>query len=166
MSLISVVPVIVSGLQIGSIYALMALSFYIVLSATGILNFAQGEWMMIAGVLGLTLLSMGIPYPLALIGSLIGAVTLALLSERFIVRPLQARNASDAIILLSLFGLMLVARYGTGILHGRLELPLPGPAGDHVFMLGNDIFIFSQTLLIYGTTALIFAGMIAFLRGT
>ena len=46
------VQVLLSGLQIGSIYGLMALSFYVIISATGILNFAQGEWMMIAGFWG------------------------------------------------------------------------------------------------------------------
>src|SRR5262245_36897473 len=158
--------VLLSGLQIGSIYGLMALSFYVIISATGILNFAQGEWMMIAGVLGLTLLDLGVPYPLAIVGSLAGATSLAVLSERLIITPLQRRNASQAIVLLALFGIMLVARYGTGIIHGRLEDPLPGPAGTHVFMLGPDVFLFSQSLVIYGSTIAIFGAIILFLRYT
>jgi branched-chain amino acid transport system permease protein len=162
----SVVQVVLSGLQIGSIYALMALSFYIIISATGILNFAQGEWMMIAGVLGVTFLGLGFPYPLALIGSVVCAAGLALLSEQLIIRPLQDRGASQAILLLALFGIMLVARYGTGILHGRLEEPLPAPAGTHVFMLGPSVFVFAQTILIYVSTALIFGAIVWFLRAT
>jgi branched-chain amino acid transport system permease protein len=158
--------VLLSGLQIGSIYGLMALSFYVIISATGILNFAQGEWMMIAGVLGLTLLDLGVPYPLAIVGSLAGATSLAILSERLIITPLQRCNASQAIVLLALFGIMLVARYGTGIIHGRLEDPLPGPAGTHVFMLGPDVFLFSQSLVIYGSTIVIFGAIILFLHYT
>ena len=160
------VQVLLSGLQIGSIYGLMALSFYVIISATGILNFAQGEWMMIAGVLGLTLLDLGVAYPLAVVGSLAGATFLAVLSERLIITPLQRRNASQAIVLLALFGIMLVARYGTGIIHGRLEDPLPGPAGTHVFMLGPDVFLFSQSLVIYGSTIVIFGAVILFLHYT
>jgi hypothetical protein len=38
----SVVQVLLSGLQIGSIYALSALSYYVIIIAAGILNFAQG----------------------------------------------------------------------------------------------------------------------------
>lgn len=162
----SVAQVLLSGLQIGSIYALMALSFYVIISATGILNFAQGEWMMIAGVLGLSLLDLGIPYPLAVLGSIAGATALAVLAERLVIRPLQRRNASQAIMLLALFGIMLVARYGTGIVHGRLEEPLPGPAGTHVFMLGPDVFVFAQSLVIYGCTAAIFVFIWFFLRNT
>ena len=104
----SLAQVLLSGLQIGSIYALMALSYYVIISATGILNFAQGEWMMVAGVLGLTFLGLGVPYPLAVFGSIAGAVMLALLSERLIIAPLQRRNASSAIILLALFGIMTI----------------------------------------------------------
>jgi branched-chain amino acid transport system permease protein len=160
------VQVLLSGLQIGSIYALMALGFYVIISATGILNFAQGEWMMVAGVLGLTLLGFGLPYPVAVLGSIAGATALALLSELAIIGPLQRRNASPAITLLALFGIMIVARYGTGILYGRLEEPLPPPAGSHVFLLGNNVFVFAQSILIYVSTAVIFIGTDAFMRHT
>ena len=122
MALGSFVQVVLSGLQIGSIYALMALSFYLILSATGILNFAQGEWMMLSGVLGATLLALGAPYALALIASVAGATGAALLSERCIIRPLQNRNAPEAVLLLALFGIMLVARYGTGVVRCRGRL--------------------------------------------
>ena len=88
----SLAQVLLSGLQIGSIYALMALSFYVIISATGILNFAQGEWMMVAGVLGLTFLGLGLPHPIAVLCSIIGATLLAVLSERLIIGPLQRRN--------------------------------------------------------------------------
>ena len=56
MTLQSILQVLVSGLQVGCIYALMALSFYVIQSATGILNFAQGEWAMISAVLGVVFL--------------------------------------------------------------------------------------------------------------
>jgi branched-chain amino acid transport system permease protein len=166
MALGSFVQVVLSGLQIGSIYALMALSFYLILSATGILNFAQGEWMMVSGVLGATLLALGVPYALALIASVAGATGAALLSERIIIRPLQKRNAPEAVLLLALFGIMLVARYGTGVVHGRLDEPLPGPAGAHVFVVGGDVFVFAQSLVIYGSTALIFFAISVFLHRT
>jgi branched-chain amino acid transport system permease protein len=162
----SSLQVLISGLQVGSIYALMALGFYVILSATGILNFAQGEWMMISGVLGVTFLALGLPYWLALVCSLAAATGLALVSERLVIRPLQNRNAPHAIMLLALFGIMLVARYGTGIIHGRLDEPLPGPAGMGVIRIGESAFIFYQTLVIFAATILIFAGVAFFIRRT
>jgi branched-chain amino acid transport system permease protein len=160
----SLAQVLISGLQIGCIYALMALSFYMILSATGILNFAQGEWMMISGVLGVTLLGLGVPYAAALVASIIGAACLAVLAERLVIRPLQRRNASPATTLLALFGIMLVARYGTGRLHGKLDDPLPAPLGTDVIFLTRDIFIFPQTLLVYTVTAALFGAVVLFLR--
>ena len=162
----SLAQVLLSGLQVGCIYALMALSFFVILSATGILNFAQGEWMMIAGMLGVTLLGMGVPYPLAVLGSIAGAALLSVLSERLVIRPLQQRGAPQAIVLLALFGIMLVARYGTGRLHGRLDEPLPAPFGSGVIFLTRDIFVFRQTLLIYAATALLFGLTVLFLHRT
>jgi branched-chain amino acid transport system permease protein len=165
-ALISLAQVLLSGLQIGCIYSLMALGFYVILSATGILNFAQGEWMMLAGVLGVTFLALGMPYALALVASIFGSVMMALLAERLIIRPLQRREASHAITLLAVFGIMLVARYGTGMVHGRLDEPLPGPAGGGIIQFGDDIFVFRQSLVIYATTALIFFAMTWFVRAT
>jgi branched-chain amino acid transport system permease protein len=162
----SLAQVLLSGLQVGCIYALVALSFFIILSATGILNFAQGEWMMISGVLGVTLLGFGVPYALALLMSVLGAAGLSVLSERLVIRPLQRRNAPQAITLLALFGIMLVARYGTGRLHGRLDEPLPAPFGSGVIFLTPDIFMSRQTVLIYAVTALLFGLTLLFLRRT
>jgi branched-chain amino acid transport system permease protein len=166
MELASIAQILLSGVQIGSIYALMALSFYVILSATGILNFAQGEWMMISGVLGVTFLGLGLPYWLALSLSVIGAAGLALLAERIIIRPLQKSHAPDAITLLALFGIMLVARYGTGIIHGRMDEPLPAPAGASVFVFGGSVYVFAQSLVIYGTTAAMFIAVALLLRFT
>jgi branched-chain amino acid transport system permease protein len=164
--LASIAQILLSGVQIGSIYALMALSFYVILSATGILNFAQGEWMMISGVLGVTFLGLGFPHWLALAASVVGAAGLALLAERVIIRPLQKSRAPDAITLLALFGIMLVARYGTGIVHGRMDEPLPGPAGASVFVFGGSVYVFAQSLVIYGTTAAMFIAVALLLRFT
>jgi branched-chain amino acid transport system permease protein len=166
LTLASVAQVMLSGLQIGSIYALLALSYYVIIIATGILNFAQGEWMMVSGILGVTFLSLGLPYPIAFCAGIVGATALALAAERFVVRPLQNRQASEAITLLALFGIMLVVRYGTGTLHGRLDEPLPGPAGNHVFRLGTNVFVFAQSLVIYGVTAATFLSVVLWLRLT
>lgn len=162
----SILQVVLSGLQIGSIYALMALGYFVIIRATGILNFAQGEWMMISGALGVTLLALGVPYPIALVGAVVGSVGLALIAERVIIRPLQERNAQQAITLLALFGIMLVARYGTGVFFGRLDEPLEGPAGPGIIMLGDSSYLSHQTIVVYGATAAIFLSVSLFMTKT
>ena len=58
----------VSGLSIGSIYALIAEGYYITFVTTGALNFGQGEFLMIGALFGLTCyVSFGLPYAVAVV---------------------------------------------------------------------------------------------------
>jgi branched-chain amino acid transport system permease protein len=166
MTVESLAQVAISGLQAGCIYALMALSYLVILNATGILNFAQGEWMMLAAVLGFVLLAAGMPYPLVILTSVLAATALALLAERLVVRPLTNRHAPHTVLLISLFGVLLVARYGAGSLFDRQEHPLPGPLGSDPLRLAAGLFILPQTLLVYAATAAIFGAVWLFLQRT
>ena len=121
----TVSQVLLSGLQVGGIYALMALSYYVILSSTEILNFAQGEWMMMSAMMGLVLLRLGVPYPLAVALAILAATALALLSERLVIRRLERMQASLATMILALLGIMIVVRYSAGLIFGRQEAPLP-----------------------------------------
>src|ERR1700712_1383060 len=84
--------IVLSGLQVGCVYAMMALSYFVIINATGILNFAQGEWMMLSAVFGAALIAAHLPYPLAVLGAVGGATVISLLAERLVIRPLQARD--------------------------------------------------------------------------
>ena len=55
----------IAGLKNGSIYALVALGFTIVFAATGAINFAQGEFFMLGGMLGVFFAGLGLPPPSA-----------------------------------------------------------------------------------------------------
>ena len=54
MSKVEIVELFVGGLAIGCIYSLIALGFTIIIRATGIINFAQGEVVMLGAMFGLT----------------------------------------------------------------------------------------------------------------
>ena len=165
MTLQSILQVLVSGLQVGCIYALMALSFYVIQSATGILNFAQGEWAMISAVLGVVFLPF-VPYPIAIAAAIAGATGLAILSERLFIRRLESRNAPLVTVILSLLGIMIVARYGTALLFGQEEYPLPGPARSEIIEFGGELYLLPQTLVIYATTVAVFAAVELHMRRT
>jgi len=154
----SIAQVAASGLHVGCIYALAALSFYVIHSATGILNFVQGECIMVSAVLGVVLLPW-MPYPVAMVLSIGATIVLSLLTERLVIRRLEARQADLFIMILSLLGLMIVVRYGTGALFGQEEYMLPGPAGAGVIEIGNSVFLPYQVILIYVVTALTFAAV-------
>lgn len=162
----SIIQVLLSGTQAGIIYGLLALSYYVILSASNILNFAQGEWMMVAAVSGVVLIASGIPYPLAIVLSVLASTAIAMLAERLIVRPLEHRRASLTVIILALFGVMIVVRYSTALFFGRQEEPLEGPLGQDVLALSDSIFLPIQSLVIYVIGAATFFGVYLFLHRT
>jgi branched-chain amino acid transport system permease protein len=162
----SIVQVLLSGTQAGIIYGLLALSYYVILSASNILNFAQGEWMMLAAVSGVVLIAVGFPYPLAVIVSILFSTVIAMLAERLIVRPLERREASLTVIILALFGVMIVVRYSTASFFGRMEEPLPGPLGQDVLAIGDSIFLPTQSVVVYAIGGATFLGVYLFLHRT
>src|SRR2546425_8156977 len=88
---------VASGLVYGSIYALIAQGYYVTFSTTQTLNFAQGDFLMMGGMLAFTvfgvLLASGAPLVVALLAALaVIPLILALMGtlvERVAVRPLR-----------------------------------------------------------------------------
>jgi branched-chain amino acid transport system permease protein len=158
--------VILSGLQVGCIYAMMALSYFVIMNATGIANFAQGEWMMLAAVIGAALLAAHAPYAVAVLASVAAATAVSLLAERLVIRPLEGRGADVNILVVALLGVLVVVRHSTGLIFGREEMPLPGPLPDAPIVLSDTLFILPQTLVVFAVTALTFLGLWLFLHRT
>jgi branched-chain amino acid transport system permease protein len=83
------VQLIVSGLVLGSIYALVALGFAIIYKSTSVVNFAQGEFLMLGAYFCFSLVvQYRIPWLWAFLLTLIFSVVLGLLVERLILRPM------------------------------------------------------------------------------
>jgi branched-chain amino acid transport system permease protein len=80
---------IVTGLVIGSVYALVAMGFALIYKSTSIINFAQGEFVLVGGYVCLWLYSdMGLPIVVAFIISMMIAVLMGVMLERLILRPM------------------------------------------------------------------------------
>jgi branched-chain amino acid transport system permease protein len=79
----------INGLVVGSIYALVALGFVIIYKSSGILNFAQGEFLLIGAYFFLAILEKGhVPLLPALALTVVCSVILGLLLERLVLRPM------------------------------------------------------------------------------
>ena len=78
---------VVNGLALGSMYALVALGYTLILGVLRLLNLAHGEIFMLGGFVGAAALVAGLPLPLALLGAAVGAALLGLLVERVCFRP-------------------------------------------------------------------------------
>ncbi len=83
------IQLIVSGLVLGSIYALVALGFAIIYKSTSVVNFAQGEFLMIGAYFCFSMVvQFQIPWFWAFVITLVFAIVLGLLVERLILRPM------------------------------------------------------------------------------
>jgi branched-chain amino acid transport system permease protein len=82
-----------SGLTAGSIYALVALGFNIIYNTTGLINFAQGEFVMIGGMLMYTLFAvLGMPFYIAFPLAILAALVLGMVFERFFINLVRVKN--------------------------------------------------------------------------
>lgn len=83
------IQLIVSGLVLGSIYALVALGFAIIYKSTSVVNFAQGEFLMFGAYFCFSMVvQFRIPWFWAFVITLLFSIVLALLVERLILRPM------------------------------------------------------------------------------
>jgi branched-chain amino acid transport system permease protein len=79
----------ITGLSMGSIYALVALGFVLIYKSTSILNLAQGEFLMVGAYICLSLtLDLKLPFLASFALTLVFSVLLGLVVERLVLRPL------------------------------------------------------------------------------
>ena len=115
---------VVSGLALGSIYALLALSLVLINKATDVVNFAQGEMAMFGTFVCFALFSkIGLPLAIVLalavpIGAVLGVVT-----ERLAMRPLQSAPPINALI--ATIGLWMIFHHGAGWIWGYDPVRFP-----------------------------------------
>jgi branched-chain amino acid transport system permease protein len=122
------VSLLITGLMTGAIYALVALGFVLVYKATGVINFAQGEFMMFGAFIAAALLTdRGLPALLAIPMTMLIMAGLGLVTERIVLRPMIGRPAIGMIM--ATVGLAFVLRGLAPMLWGGttkdLALPLP-----------------------------------------
>ncbi len=108
---------VISGLVIGSIYSAVALGFVIIYKATRVVNFAQGELLMVgAYVCYAFLVQMRVPFGAALLLTILFSMALAMLIERMILRPMIGEPIIS--IIMVTIGLSLVLRSAVSVVWG------------------------------------------------
>ncbi len=138
-----------SGLGTGSIYALIALGFNVVFKSTGAMNFAQGEWVVMGGMIAAALIGSVSGVGLAVLIAIVVVGLVGMLSERLVVWPL--RRPSALLITLVSIGLAIVTRSLVMLWLGKRPVGYSGFSGDATLDLGGAI-ISAQTLWIIGLT--------------
>jgi branched-chain amino acid transport system permease protein len=114
----------INGLANGAILALAALGFVLIYKATAVINFAQGEFLLIgAYVIWAVLVSTGVHFSIGVLVAVVVAVALGILVERFILRPLIGEPVISVIMVT--IGLAQVLRSLVQIIWGTRPRPFP-----------------------------------------
>ncbi len=106
---VELIQSLVNGLGIGLIYGLIAIGFSVIYNASGIVNFAQGVFVMLGGMFAHTLLTRyGLPIWLSAILSTILVAAAGVLVQIFVINPMWRRNAPLFAIILATLAVQLL----------------------------------------------------------
>jgi branched-chain amino acid transport system permease protein len=145
---------VASGIALGCLYAMIALGFVLILKATDILNFAQGEVIMMAAFICYFLVTaLHLPFLLAVLITCLSVGLMGILTERIILRPMIGEPVF-AVVMVTI-GLSIFLRSLAGILFGHTNLVFPSPFPKETVSMGGIILSQTQIWIMISTLGLI-----------
>jgi len=143
-----------SGLTVGATYALAALGFTIIYNASGVINFAQGEFIMLGGMIAVALQAMGLPLGVAIALAVVLTAVVGMLIDRFAIRP--AGRADVVALIIITIGASLVVRGLVQVTLGKGTHALPPFSSDQPFNIGGATLL-PQSLWVIGVAGVVVA---------
>lgn len=148
MSTTQFVELVVGGLALGAIYGLVGLGFSMIMRATDILHFAQGEVMMLGAMCGWTAVMLApMPFILVLLIGMVSGGVVAVIVYLAIYRTMRVRQIPIVYIAISTVGVSIVLQNMTMLSWGSEPLAYPKLFATEVYRVGPATFS-PQTLWI------------------
>ncbi|MDD4345538.1 MAG: branched-chain amino acid ABC transporter permease [Desulfitobacteriaceae bacterium] len=154
---------LISGLTLGSIYALIALAIVTIYNITGILNMAQGEFVALGALTACTFYSAGFSLPASFLISVVIIAIVGALIERLAINPV--RNASSITLIIITIGLSIIIRGLALLIWGTNPYSLPA------FTQGGPLQVFGaainpQSIWVFGLLIVTVTGLFVFMEKT
>jgi len=164
MMAVDILQLLNNGVTMGCIYALIALGFHLIYNATGAINFAQGEQVMLGGVLAVTsLVTFKIPLPFVFLLTILFAGLVGFVYERIAIHPVL--KISELMIIMASIAVSIILRNGIFIVWGDEEIHFPHFSRQPPLeILG--VSLFPQSLWIISVTIITVVCLGAFFRFT
>jgi len=157
---------IASGIGIGCVYGLVGIGFCVIYNASGIVNFAQGAFVMLGGMITYVgLQTYGIPLPAAALLSILIVAAFGVAIERLVVRPLWNRQSTMFVMILATLAAQIVIERATLIAIGDQPRTLP-MFTDFAPIRVAGVAISYQFLWILAFSALVIFGLAWFFAST
>jgi branched-chain amino acid transport system permease protein len=152
---------ILSGLSNGAIYALIGFGFAIIHNATGILNFAQGEFVMLGGMLTIFFLGLlNMPLIPAIILAILVSTLIGIAFERLAIRPLK--NAKPLSLIIITIGASILIRGIVMLIWGKDTHAVPAFSGNAPLYIAGATILPQHLWIIAITVLIIIANRIFF----
>lgn len=152
-----------TGITIGATYALVALGFTIIYNASHVINFAQGEFLMIGGMGTVAFMGLGIPMFFAIILAVLLACAVGVALQRLAIAP--ARNADVVTLIIITIGASIFIRGIAQVIWGKDYHVVPPFSGNESIRLGGAV-LNSQSLWVLGIGAVLVVALILFFTRT
>jgi branched-chain amino acid transport system permease protein len=152
-----------SGLTVGAVYALVALGFTIIFNASDVVNFAQGEFVMLGGMITVFAHAAGAPLPLAALVAITATAALGVAMNRLAIEP--ARGAPVVSLVIITIGASIFIRGAAQLIFGKQIHTFPAFSGDDpIRILGATIL--PQSLWVIVGAVAVFVGLWLFFTRT
>ncbi len=154
---------LLSGLTVGAVYALVALGFTIIYNASDVVNFAQGEFVMLGGMITVFANMAGLPIPLAALIAIAATAAAGVGLNKLAIEP--ARGAPVVSLIIITIGASIFIRGVAQVVFDKQLHRFPAFTGDApIQLLGATIL--PQALWVLGGALAVFAGLWAFFTRT
>ncbi|RID91951.1 branched-chain amino acid ABC transporter permease [Gemmobacter lutimaris] len=152
-----------SGVTVGAVYALVALGFTIIYNASDVVNFAQGEFVMLGGMATVFAHAAGLPLPLAALAAIIGTAAVGVALNRLAIEP--ARGAPVVSLIIITIGASIFIRGAAQLVFDKQIHTFPAFSGDDpIRILGATIL--PQSLWVIAGAVLVFVALWLFFTRT
>ncbi|MDX5392697.1 MAG: branched-chain amino acid ABC transporter permease, partial [Caulobacteraceae bacterium] len=154
---------LLSGVTVGAVYALVALGFTIIYNASDVVNFAQGEFVMLGGMITVFAYSAGAPLPLAALVAIAATAALGVAMNKLTIEP--ARGAPVVSLVIITIGVSIFIRGASQLVFDKQIHTFPAFSGDDPLrLLGATIL--PQSLWVIGGAVAVFVGLWLFFTRT
>lgn len=154
---------IFSGLTVGAVYALVALGFTIIYNASDVVNFSQGEFVMLGGMITVFAFEAGLPLPLAAVLAIAVTAAVGVALNKLAIEP--ARGAPVVSLIIITIGASILIRGASQLIFDKQLHRFPAFSGDEPLqVLGATIL--PQSLWVIGGALLIFVALWLFFTKT
>lgn len=150
---------IFSGVTVGAVYALVALGFTIIYNASDVVNFSQGEFVMLGGMSTVFLFDAGVPLLPSAVAAILITSAIGVALNKLAIEP--ARGASVVTLIIITIGASIFLRGMAQIVFDKQLHRFPSFSGDDPFVLAGATILPQSLWVIFGA-AVIFLGLYFF----